>query len=366
MNHLKLFEEFKPLSSSNIYSLMGQNMTNYTKSLRQKLVNMKINIEYLKKIDELSQPDRAKTLTSKDLYKVMESFFTDLISKIKNAKPDELKNLHFLHYMFVTYVLVSLKYDLSKASKLAKHGDDFKIYKLTKVTDLKQQQSWIDRKFAKLNTDKVQQLVLNDVNIDWKNIQPLFNSEKALKYRDLKSYSVKPDEQQHEAENNINNFVSKINNEQIEKIQKLDQKEVAKIKNLKEIPNFNEEFLKRFDQPGLPGSHKMMKPWFLLAFQKAEKAFGKPFYITSGIRTEEYQQYLTSLGYQTAKKNSPHIAGVAADIGIVGLDVDKIIAAFENVGFTRFGVGKSFIHVDMGDYLNPKIWIPYSRWTYNY
>ena len=47
-------------------------------------------------------------------------------------------------------------------------------------------------------------------------------------------------------------------------------------------------------------------------------------------------------------------------------DWQKIIEAFQKVGVTRFGVGKSFIHIDMGDVLNPKIWVPYARWTYTY
>jgi uncharacterized protein YcbK (DUF882 family) len=264
-------------------------------------------------------------------------------------------------------VLVAFRFDFAKLNKQANNESWFSFYKVTDFKSLKNQDNLIVQKWTKISSDtsKIKNLVISELNTSVKNWKKLFNDEKVLKYRDLTKYTIKPDEQQSEAENKINDFTNKVDNDVLKQIEKSSQQSFSKLEHLKEISGFKEDFLKRFDQPGLPNSHKLMKPWFLSAFQKAEEKLGKSLIINSGIRTPEYQKILTARGYKTAKK-SPHIEGVAADINIVNQDVNKIIEALQSVGFTRFGVGKTFLHVDLGDQLNPKIWVPYAKWTYTY
>ena len=74
-----------------------------------------------------------------------------------------------------------------------------------------------------------------------------------------------------------------------------------------------------------------------------------PFKITSGFRTEAYQDDLTRRGYKTAKKGtSPHLKGLAADISVKDsrqryIVINSLLLA----GFTRIGIADTFIHVDL-------------------
>jgi uncharacterized protein YcbK (DUF882 family) len=77
-----------------------------------------------------------------------------------------------------------------------------------------------------------------------------------------------------------------------------------------------------------------------------------PFKITSGYRTEAYQDDLTRRGYKTAKKGtSPHLKGLAADISVKDsrqryIVINSLLLA----GFTRIGIADTFIHVDLSTY----------------
>ena len=80
----------------------------------------------------------------------------------------------------------------------------------------------------------------------------------------------------------------------------------------------------------------------------ARETAGIPFKINSGYRTQAYQDDLKRRGYKTAKLRSPHQDGVAADISVKDsrsrfIIINSLLLA----GFTRLGVGKSFIHVDL-------------------
>jgi uncharacterized protein YcbK (DUF882 family) len=77
-----------------------------------------------------------------------------------------------------------------------------------------------------------------------------------------------------------------------------------------------------------------------------------PFVISSGYRCENHPE---------SKKNptSSHIKGLAVDIKCTDSKTRAIIMdALGYVGFRRFGIAKSFIHVDIdNEKSNPVIWL---------
>ena len=110
--------------------------------------------------------------------------------------------------------------------------------------------------------------------------------------------------------------------------------------------------LSEFDSPDLEGSGSNMNYTFLEKLDQARGLAGIPFKITSGFRTEAYQDDLTRRGYKTAKKGtSPHLKGLAADISVKDsrqryIVINSLLLA----GFTRLGIGDNFIHVDLSTY----------------
>lgn len=74
---------------------------------------------------------------------------------------------------------------------------------------------------------------------------------------------------------------------------------------------------------------------------QAREMAGVPFVITSGLRTEAHNERVGGA------PGSAHIGGYAADIA--AQDSTRrmaVLSAVLAVGFTRVGVGRSFIHVD--------------------
>ena len=104
--------------------------------------------------------------------------------------------------------------------------------------------------------------------------------------------------------------------------------------------------LSEFDSPDLPGSGSNMQPEFLNKLDKARELAAIPFRINSGFRTLAHNKKLQEKGYK-AVDNSPHLGGWAADIHCVDSPTRyTIIKALFEVGFTRIGIGNTFIHVD--------------------
>ena len=114
---------------------------------------------------------------------------------------------------------------------------------------------------------------------------------------------------------------------------------------------------KEFDSPDEPGSGKNMRHDFLELLDFAREESGTPFKITSGFRTEAYNKDLLKRGYK-ASKNSSHLKGCAADIACTSSSKRSLIVrALINVGFTRLGIAKSFIHVDNDSSKPDAIWL---------
>ena len=92
---------------------------------------------------------------------------------------------------------------------------------------------------------------------------------------------------------------------------------------------------------------------FIARLDQARGLAGVPFVLTSAWRC--YQHNLDVGG----KETSSHLFGRAVDIAATtSRSRFLIVKALLDVGFTRIGIGKDFIHVDMDDTKDPEvIWL---------
>ena len=113
-----------------------------------------------------------------------------------------------------------------------------------------------------------------------------------------------------------------------------------------------------FDSPdeigsGMPTEQggKMNKE-FLFKLDEARMLAGTPFRITSGYRTEAHNSKVKGV------KGSSHTKGCAVDIAVnSGLQRSAIVCALAKVGFTRIGIAKTFVHVDLDKEKQNSIWL---------
>ena len=113
-----------------------------------------------------------------------------------------------------------------------------------------------------------------------------------------------------------------------------------------------------FDSPdeigsGMPTDQggKMNKE-FLFKLDEARMLAGTPFRITSGYRTDAHNKKVGGV------KGSSHTKGCAVDIAVnSGLQRSAIVCALAKVGFTRIGIAKTFVHVDLDKEKQNSIWL---------
>ena len=102
-----------------------------------------------------------------------------------------------------------------------------------------------------------------------------------------------------------------------------------------------------FDSPDELGSGKNMNSEILEMLDLAREKFDKPIKITSGYRTQAYNEDLKARGYK-ASKNSSHLKGLAVDIHCNNSkDRFELVDILLDVGFNRIGIANTFIHVDI-------------------
>ena len=102
-----------------------------------------------------------------------------------------------------------------------------------------------------------------------------------------------------------------------------------------------------FDSPDELGSGKNMSPKILEMLDIAREKYDKPIKITSGYRTQAYNENLKARGYK-ASKNSSHLKGLAVDIHCNNSkDRFVLVDILLDVGFNRIGIANTFIHVDI-------------------
>ena len=96
-----------------------------------------------------------------------------------------------------------------------------------------------------------------------------------------------------------------------------------------------------FASPDLEGSGNNMDSTFIYMLDSARTIAGIPFVINSGYRSEPHNRYVNGV------LGSAHTKGHAADIKVTNSNERKIILeSLQKVGFNRFGIGRTFIHVD--------------------
>ena len=99
--------------------------------------------------------------------------------------------------------------------------------------------------------------------------------------------------------------------------------------------------LSEFDSPDEEGSGKYMDESFLMMLDHARDIAGIPFKINSAFRTKSHNAYVGG------KQKSSHLFGYATDIHCTdSRSRFVIIDALIKAGFSRIGVGNTFIHVD--------------------
>lgn len=97
-----------------------------------------------------------------------------------------------------------------------------------------------------------------------------------------------------------------------------------------------------FDSPDAPGSgYERMDRDFIQKLDIARHISGVPYQITSGYRTHEHNIEVGGVA------DSSHRKGLAVDISAVHSRTRyKVLMGLIRAGFTRIGIGKTFIHVD--------------------
>ena len=104
-----------------------------------------------------------------------------------------------------------------------------------------------------------------------------------------------------------------------------------------------------FDSPDELGSGKQMSEKILDMLDLAREKFDKPIKITSGFRTQAYNQDLKARGYKASSKSS-HLKGLAVDIHCNNSkDRFELVDILLDVGFNRIGIANTFIHADIDE-----------------
>jgi len=109
-----------------------------------------------------------------------------------------------------------------------------------------------------------------------------------------------------------------------------------------------------FDSPDFLGSGELVSNELISMLDVARKKYGKSMAINSGYRTIEHNAKVGG------KPTSSHLKGLAADISCTN-STDRFLleGILREVGFTRIGIGNSFIHVDIDKDKAQKV-----LWTY--
>ena len=96
-----------------------------------------------------------------------------------------------------------------------------------------------------------------------------------------------------------------------------------------------------FASPDVKDSGYEMDSTFIYMLDSARTIAGIPFKINSGYRSASHNKLVGGVS------NSAHTKGYAADIKVNNSNERKIIlSALQKAGFNRFGIGRTFIHVD--------------------
>lgn len=95
-----------------------------------------------------------------------------------------------------------------------------------------------------------------------------------------------------------------------------------------------------------------MNPSFMAVLDYARELAGVPFKVNSAYRSVEYEKAKGRAG------TSSHTLGRAVDIKCVdNFTRSRVLFGLISAGFTRIGIGKTFVHVDDDPDKNPAVWL---------
>jgi zinc D-Ala-D-Ala carboxypeptidase len=96
-----------------------------------------------------------------------------------------------------------------------------------------------------------------------------------------------------------------------------------------------------FDDPTSPGSGMAMRIEIMWRLDTIRWMIGQPLTITSGFRTEAHNDEVGGVD------GSSHTAGFAVDVACRTSQLRyAILRAAQNVGISRVGIARTFIHLD--------------------
>ena len=84
-----------------------------------------------------------------------------------------------------------------------------------------------------------------------------------------------------------------------------------------------------------------MDPAFMAKLNEIRRIVARPFAVTSAYRCPDYNDQVSKTG-----RNGPHTTGRAIDIRADSRLRYEIMAEARNQGITRFGIARTFIHID--------------------
>lgn len=86
---------------------------------------------------------------------------------------------------------------------------------------------------------------------------------------------------------------------------------------------------------------QQMDAIFMALLDDMREELGFPFHLTSAYRCPDHNEKVSSTG-----RAGPHTTGRAVDIAANGSKKYAILEAARKRGMCRFGIGKSFVHID--------------------
>jgi uncharacterized protein YcbK (DUF882 family) len=104
-----------------------------------------------------------------------------------------------------------------------------------------------------------------------------------------------------------------------------------------------------FDSPDVQGSGQLMDKTLLEMLDEVRDKFDKPIRINSGFRTPAHNEAVGGkMPDADGNGGSSHLKGLAVDIACKkSTDRFDLINCLLDVGFSRIGVGNTFIHTDI-------------------
>lgn len=105
-----------------------------------------------------------------------------------------------------------------------------------------------------------------------------------------------------------------------------------------------------FDSPDSPGSGELMKLGFVKKLDILREECGFKIKVESGFRTPKHN---TDVG---GEPNSAHLTGEAADLVCINSRTRYVMLSNAmNLGFSRIGIGDTFIHLDDSTTLDQRV-----------